>query len=139
VIATRLEKHSVMRQKDVQLRAGRWPSRVEWFVVVLIFSAISFRFIALPFAALLVAVPSVRLGRCRWLAAIAFLVALASPVDFRMPRLGWLDGNPRSGLRLVHVNGTCQPMRSALRERYGEFLLADWPCLYQPAYVVVWS
>jgi hypothetical protein len=129
-----------MGQEDAQPRASRSPSRAEWFVVVvLIFSLISFRFIALPFAALLVTVPAARFGKYRWLPVAAFLVALASPVDVGMPRFGRLDGDVRSGVRLVRVHGTCQPVRSELRALYGEYLLAAWPGFYQPAYVVVWS
>ena len=127
-----------MQQQDAKPQNRRWPSRTEWFVLVLIVSIISFRFIALPFAVLLATMPGVRLGRCRWFAAAGLMVALASPVDLAIPQLGSLDGDLRGNVRLVHVNSPCQPMRSVLRARYGEFLLASWPCLYQPAYAVVW-
>jgi hypothetical protein len=127
-----------MRQEDAKPRAGQWPSRVEWFVVALIVSGISFRLVALPFAAILVIVPAVRLGKYRGVLVAALVVALASPVDLGVPGSGRLDGTLRGGVRLVRVSSPCQPMRSVLRARYGEFLLASWPCLYQPGYVVVW-
>jgi hypothetical protein len=84
-----------MRQEDAHLRATRWPSRAEGCIVVLICSLISFRFVALPFAALLVIVPAVRLGKYRWLPVAALWMALASPVDLGKPRWGSLDGDAR--------------------------------------------
>ena len=72
-----------------------------------------------------------------------FLASLCSPVDLAVPGLaypGLLQGNPRSGVRLVRVV-VGMPAHTALVKRYGEYYGAGcsgyW--LFQPVWVLAFQ
>lgn len=116
-----------------------WYYIGRFFVAALVLLIISFRLLAIPFMLLWVFNSPRRSRRSFIVVTVCMLVALASPIDIGMPGVGMLMGEPRSGVRLVHVI-VGMPMTTELTAKYGEFISAGCSgfCIYNPLYWVVW-
>jgi hypothetical protein len=117
----------------------RWEFRFGNVIAASIVLLISFRYSALRFILLC----GIRPGR--WargygtvMASILF-VLFASPIDVGVPGAVSIFGNPRVGVRMVHVQRG-MPMHTVLVARYGEYVSTGCTglCPYEPTWYVVW-